>query len=44
MPNKHYQHKTDSTTITKDTAKDSVTTESLAAFILQNMSTPVEYD
>ena len=28
----------------KDTAKDSVTTESLAAFILQNMSTPVEYD
>ena len=28
----------------KDTAKDSVTTESLAAFILQSMSTPVEYD
>ncbi len=43
MPN-NYLSAQDSTTITKDTAKDSVTTESLAAFILQNMSTPVEYD
>lgn len=43
MPN-NYLSAQDSTTITKDTAKDSVNTESLAAFILQNMSTPVEYD
>lgn len=43
MPN-NYLSAQDSTIITKDTARDSVTTESLAAFILQNMSTPVEYN
>lgn len=43
MPN-NYLSAQDSTIITKYAARDSVTTESLAAFILQNMSTPVEYD